>query len=167
MKISYIRRAKIAGKVIAKLEKVTKSFGKKQALKGISFNVFADEIFGYIGPNGAGKTTTIRLLTGLLPPSEGKVTVFDKNPYISDALRSKIGVVMDAPGLWENLTVTQNMKYFSAFYNIKTEKEIQDCLNIVDLDMSKNLKVTHLIQRHETTISHSSCAGARPRFSNI
>jgi ABC-2 type transport system ATP-binding protein len=128
-------------KVIAKLEKVTKSFGKKQVLKDISFNVFADEIFGYIGPNGAGKTTTIRLLTGLLPPSEGKVTVFDKNPYTSDALRSKIGVVLDAPGLWENLTVIQNMKYFSDFYNIKTEKEIQDCLKIVDLDTSKNLKV--------------------------
>lgn len=129
---------------VACFDDLSKSFGEKLALKNISFRIFAEEIFGYIGPNGAGKTTTIRLLTGLLRPTEGKVTVFGEDPYVSDASRAKIGVVLDAPGLWENLTVYQNMKYFSAFYRKDAEKAIQECLKMVDLDGKTNEKVNTL-----------------------
>jgi ABC-2 type transport system ATP-binding protein len=126
---------------VACLENVSKSFGEKLALKSISFDIFAREIFGYVGPNGAGKTTTIRLLTGLLRPNEGKVTVFGDDPYVSSSSRAKIGVVLDAPGLWENLTVYQNMKYFSAFFKDDAEKGIRECLKTVDLDANVNQKV--------------------------
>jgi ABC-2 type transport system ATP-binding protein len=68
---------------VACLGNVCKSFGEKIALKDVSFDVSAKEIFGYVGPNGARKTTTIRLLTGLLRPTCGKVTVFGEDPYIS------------------------------------------------------------------------------------
>jgi ABC-2 type transport system ATP-binding protein len=129
---------------VACFDDLSKSFGEKLALKNISFHIFAEEIFGYIGPNGAGKTTTIRLLTGLLRPTQGKVTVFGEDPYLSGVLRARIGVVLDAPGLWENLTVYQNMKYFSAFYRKDAEKAIQECLKMVDLDGKTNEKVNTL-----------------------
>jgi ABC-2 type transport system ATP-binding protein len=135
---------KMNNKEVACLDNVSKSFAEKPALKNVSFGIFAGEILGYVGPNGAGKTTTIRLLVGLLRPTEGKVTVFGEDPYLSGALRARIGVVLDAPGLWENLTVYQNMKYFSAFYSKDAEKAIQECLKMVNLDGKTNEKVNTL-----------------------
>ncbi len=129
---------------VVNIDGVTKSFGETLALKDVSFSIFAREIFGYVGPNGAGKTTTIRLLVGLLRPTEGKVTVFGEDPYVSGALRARIGVVLDAPGLWENLTVHQNMKYFSAFYRKDAEKATQEYLKMVNLDGKTNEKVNTL-----------------------
>jgi ABC-type multidrug transport system ATPase subunit len=131
-------------KEVAILDNVCKSFGGKLALKNVFLSIFAGEVLGYVGPNGAGKTTTIRLLTGLLRPTEGKVTVFGEDPYVSSTLRAKIGVVLDAPGLWENLTVYQNMKYFSAFFSSDSEKAIHESLKIVDLDTNAKQRVNTL-----------------------
>jgi len=63
-----------------KLERVTKTLGGREVLKGISFTVGSGEIFGYLGPNGAGKTTTIRMLLGLLSPDAGSVEVWAGRP---------------------------------------------------------------------------------------
>ena len=61
------------------LEKVSKSLGNREVLKGVSFAVEQGDIFGYLGPNGAGKTTTIRILLGLLKPTSGKATILGED----------------------------------------------------------------------------------------
>ena len=58
-----------------KVENLTKIFGAKHAVDGVSFTVERGEVLGFLGPNGAGKSTTMRMLTGFLPPTSGKVTV--------------------------------------------------------------------------------------------
>ncbi len=129
---------------IACIDNITKSFGDKLALNNVSFKLYTKEIFGYVGPNGAGKTTTIRLMTGLLHPSNGKISIFGEDPYISSAVRAKIGIILDTPGLWENLTIYQNMRYYAAFFRNDIEKEIHGSLKTVDLDIDPNQKVNTL-----------------------
>ena len=67
------------------LDRVSKSFNGKWAVKGIDIHVDKGEVFGLLGPNAAGKTTTIKMMTGLLRPTEGKIT----NPWITISLRNR------------------------------------------------------------------------------
>ncbi len=64
------------------VEGLTKSFGTKRGIDGLSFDVTEGEIFGFLGPNGAGKSTTIRLLTGLCHPTSGRATVLGLDPQV-------------------------------------------------------------------------------------
>jgi len=154
----------VKNREVACLDNVSKNFAGKSALKDVSLSILAEEIFGYVGPNGAGKTTTIRLLTGLLRPSEGKVTVFGDDPYVSPTLRARIGAVLDVPGLWENLTVYQNMKYFLAFFNNDSEKTIRQCLKTVDLDSNANQKVYTLSKGMRQRLAIARALVHNPEF---
>ncbi|HNU80329.1 MAG TPA: ATP-binding cassette domain-containing protein, partial [Bacillota bacterium] len=68
------------------IQKLTKSFGSTQALKGINLTVRQGEVHGFIGPNGAGKSTTIRILLGILRKTSGEVSMLDGDPW-KDAVR--------------------------------------------------------------------------------
>ena len=58
-----------------RIENLVKSFGAKRAVDGVSFNVERGEVLGFLGPNGAGKSTTMRMVTGFMPPTSGRVTI--------------------------------------------------------------------------------------------
>ena len=60
---------------VLEVNNLTKSLGKREIIKGISFNIKSGEIFGFLGPNGAGKTTTIRMLVGLINPTSGEIKI--------------------------------------------------------------------------------------------
>jgi ABC-2 type transport system ATP-binding protein len=76
------------------------------------------DIFGYLGPNGAGKTTTIRIILGLLTATSGKVTLLGEDTS-QDHVRQKIGFVLEADGLYDNLSAYENMLYYAKLYSIK------------------------------------------------
>ncbi len=65
----------IASKELIKVENLSKAFGSKLAVNGISFSVQRGEVLGFLGPNGAGKSTSMRMITGFIPPSDGKITM--------------------------------------------------------------------------------------------
>ena len=90
---------------------LTRSFGSRVAVEDATFEVGAGEIFGLLGPNGAGKTTTLRMLAGLIAPTSGEATVAGVRlaRETIDAVRSRIGFLTEAPGLWDRLTVRQNL----------------------------------------------------------
>ena len=101
---------------------LTKSFdrrGTSPVLAGINLSIQAGEVFGYLGPNGAGKTTTIRILLGLLRPSEGQVRVFGEDPTARDALRSRLGVLMENSGLDDRMTAFQALHYHARLYGMR------------------------------------------------
>src|ERR671924_2289831 len=60
---------------VIRIENLVKTFGPKRAVDGVSFNVERGEVLGFLGPNGAGKSTTMRMVTGFMPPTEGRITV--------------------------------------------------------------------------------------------
>lgn len=92
---------------VIEVKNLRKSFGRKEALKGISFSVAEGEIFGLLGPNGAGKTTTLEILEGLKDSDSGAVQVLP---------RSKVGVVLQNSGFLPELTVRELLELFASFY---------------------------------------------------
>ena len=87
------------------VERLTKYYGDSPAVRDVSFNVEQGEILGFLGPNGAGKTTTMRIITGYLPPTAGKVTVagFDVANKSLDA-RRHLGYLPETVPLYTDLT---------------------------------------------------------------
>ena len=135
---------------------VHKSFGEKEVLKGIGFEIGEGEIFGLLGPSGAGKTTIIKILTGQLSYEGGDVTVFDKDVNkLSGNDKKKFGIMMDQFGLYERFTCEENLSVFADIY--KTDKkEIRKVLESVGLkdackksasDLSKGMRARLLLAR--------------------
>lgn len=122
---------------IIEVEKVSKSFGKIVALSDINFYVERGNIFGYLGPNGAGKTTTIRIILGLIAPDKGHTRVFGYDSNIDiDKIMKNIGVVLEHPGLYDDLSAYKNLEYYAKIYKIPTserEKKIQGLLETAEL----------------------------------
>ncbi len=100
-----------------------KRFGSFIAVNKVNFEVPKGEIFGFLGPNGAGKSTTIRMLTGLLSPTGGSGTVagFDIRKE-SEKIKSHIGYMSQKFSLYEDLTVEENINFYSGIYRISKNK---------------------------------------------
>ena len=96
---------------------ICRSFGATQALKNISFGVNEEEIFGFIGPDGAGKTTLFRIITTLLLPDEGEMTVMGLNVRTGfRELRRKIGYMPGRFSLYQDLTVEENLNFYATVF---------------------------------------------------
>lgn len=109
---------------------LTRRFGRFTAVDGVTFQVEAGEIFGFLGANGAGKSTTIRMLCGLLPPSDGtaRVAGFDvaREPY---RVRQAIGYMAQKFSLYEDLNGLENLRFFGTAYGLtgrRLETRIRD-----------------------------------------
>lgn len=104
------------------VEELAKRFGERTAVQGLSFEVKPGEVFGLLGPNGAGKTTTVRMLTGLLTPSSGRATVCGLPVSAGVALRQKVGLLTEQPGLYDRLTARENLRFFMRLHELEEEK---------------------------------------------
>ncbi|MFQ5575358.1 MAG: ABC transporter ATP-binding protein [Anaerolineae bacterium] len=102
---------------------LTKKFGDFTAVDHISFSIPRGQIFGFLGPNGAGKTTTIRMLLGLLPPTEGTATVlgFDVVRQIGQ-LRQHIGYMSQKFSLYNDLRVEENLNFYGGIYGVRNRR---------------------------------------------
>lgn len=111
---------------------ITKRFGDFTAVDKVNFEVQRGEIFGFLGPNGSGKTTTIRIMLGLLPPTEGSVEVLGMQVDRETAkIRPRVGYMSQRFSLYNDLTVIQNLRFYAKAYglpNHKAEERIQDAL---------------------------------------
>jgi ABC-2 type transport system ATP-binding protein len=108
-----------------KIENVTKIYGKTVAVKDLSLHVRAGEVFGFLGPNGAGKTTTLKMLAGLLTPSEGRMTIAGFDTQTDP--RSAKGVsafVPDKPFIYEKLTGREFLQFVREIYEVDGDRAI-------------------------------------------
>lgn len=122
---------------IIKLENVTKKFGDFTAVNNVSFEVGKGELFALLGPNGAGKSTTIKMLTTLLKPTSGTLTLNGHDVTKSqDAARKSFGIVFQDPSVDIELTAYENMQLHAALYGLprhEVQKRIEDLLTLVEL----------------------------------
>jgi ABC-2 type transport system ATP-binding protein len=104
---------------IIEVHNLQRTFGENVAVAGMTFTVEPGEVFGLLGPNGAGKTTTVRLLNGILPPSEGTARVFGFDPTThGEDIRRKTGVLTETPALYERLSARENLEFFATLQGI-------------------------------------------------
>jgi ABC-2 type transport system ATP-binding protein len=102
------------------VKNLTKRFGDFIAVNGVSFSVKRGEIFGFLGPNGAGKSTTIRMLCGILLPSEGSGSVSGYDIIEENELiKSTIGYMSQRFSLYDDLTVMENLEFFGSIYGLE------------------------------------------------
>jgi ABC-2 type transport system ATP-binding protein len=119
------------------VENLVKTFGDVTAVNGISFDVPDGEIFAFLGPNGAGKTTTIQMLTTLLQPTSGTITLDGLDPRKSPHdVRRRFGIVFQDPSLDGELTAYENMELHGVLYHVprrdRTER-IEQLLTLFEL----------------------------------
>jgi ABC-2 type transport system ATP-binding protein len=122
---------------ILSVRELGKSFGKLEAVKGVSFSVEKGESFSLLGPNGAGKSTTINMITGLYPPTSGSIQITGvdviKNPKQA---QKSIGVVPQEIALYETLSARENLKFWGRMYDLSgnaLEKAVDEVLEIIGL----------------------------------
>lgn len=122
---------------VIEVKNLVKKFGNKKVINEINFKVSEGEIFGFLGPSGAGKTTLIKMLIGEYSITSGEAKLFDVvSNKLNDSIMNKISAVMDNFGLYERLTVFENMEVFANIYNTD-KKEIDTILKKVELYDSK------------------------------
>ena len=138
------------------IQHLNKHFGAVQAVKDLSLEIPAGELFCFLGPNGAGKTTTIKMLTGLLRPDSGTIRIsgFDIRSQPVEAKRV-MGYIPDMPFLYERLTPVEFLKFVAGLYNVTS----------LDLDarIDRDLRQFGLEEVHNALIGELS-HGMRQRL---
>jgi len=134
-------------------QNLTRRFGDFLAVDHVSFEIQAGEILGLLGPNGSGKTTTIRMLLGLLEPSEGQATVFGFDCFRhSEQVRARAGYMSQKAALYGDLTVWENLAFYGGVYGTHERKQIEATLALVGLT------------GHERTLTRELSTGWRQRL---
>jgi len=130
---------------ILEVKDVSKKYGKKQVLSGVSFDIEEGDMFGLIGPNGAGKSTLINIITGILDPLNGEVLIggysIKKKPIEAKKL---IGLVPQELALSEDISAIDNLNFFASLYGLsgkKLKEAVNEALEVVGLTEKKKEKV--------------------------
>lgn len=107
-------------KIVIKVDNITKNFGDKEVIKGISFAVVEGEIFGFLGPNGAGKTTIVKMLNGLINPTSGSLSIGGVDPLAyPEKVHALAGTLTETANMYEQMTGVENLAFFSKIFGIK------------------------------------------------
>jgi len=152
---------------VIKLEKVTKKYGKFEALKGISFEVKEGEVLGLLGPNGAGKSTTMNIITGFIEQTEGTVTIgeFDmlKKPNKAKKL---IGYMPEGVPLYGDLTVKEFVQYMAELKRVQKKDikaNVEKALKDADLEGVQNKLTKNLSRGYKQRVSLAGTLVSNPK----
>lgn len=112
-------------------------FGDRVAVEDLSLAIPSGAVFGFLGPNGAGKTTTVRMLTALISPTTGEARVAGYRLGVDDdAIRQVVGILTEAPGLYERLSARHNLRFFARLYGldaVTTDRQVERYLRLLGL----------------------------------
>ena len=122
---------------------LTKKYGRHKAVDHVNIHIKKGAIYGFIGRNGAGKTTCLRMISGLAKPTEGEITLFGYQGKELKEVRSRIGCLIEAPGLYGNMTAYENMKIKCRLFGISKPGYIEEILDTVGLKDVGKKKTKH------------------------
>lgn len=140
-------------------ESVSKRFGDSFALRNVSMSF--EKNIAVLGHNGAGKSTLAKILAGITKPSQGKVSVFGKDPSKDVSTRKKIGIVTHNPLLYKELSVEENLRFFAKLYGIKDWDWVVEELKLRD---KLNRRVFELSRGYLQRVAIAKAFMIRPRL---
>jgi ABC-2 type transport system ATP-binding protein len=147
--------APLPPEVFLRAEGLVKRFGGFVAVNGVSFDIPRGKVFGFLGPNGSGKSTTIRMLAGLLQPSQGTARGFDGLDVTqADRWKSRLGYMSQKFSLYLDLTVEENLRFFGRVYGLGNSR-----LDARVKGLAERLRFTRLLG----TLTESLSTGMRQR----
>ncbi|MFZ7943530.1 MULTISPECIES: ABC transporter ATP-binding protein [Bacillaceae] len=121
-------------KITLSVNNLKKVIGRREIIKGLTFDLHEGEVFGFLGPNGAGKTTTIRMLVGLIKPTSGSVRIcgYSIENQFQEAV-SNLGCIVENPELYPYLSGYNNLLHFARMLDTKGEERIREVVELVGL----------------------------------
>ncbi|MGG0655635.1 ABC transporter ATP-binding protein [Rummeliibacillus pycnus] len=130
-------------KPIVELKHLSKTIKGKEIIKDLNIELYPGQITGFLGPNGAGKTTTIRMMTGLMNPTEGEVIIdgISLSQNFEKAI-SKVGVIVENPEMYKFMSGYKNLLHFARMHDNVTKERIAEVVRLVGLENRINEKVS-------------------------
>ena len=122
---------------------LTKQYGRHRAVDDVNMHIKKGAIYGFIGRNGAGKTTCLKMISGLSAPSYGEIEMFGYKGKDLQKVRSRVGCLIEAPGLYGNMSAYDNLNIKCKLTGIKKKGYIEELLKTVGLDTVGEKKTKH------------------------
>ncbi len=146
-------------------DNLTRRFGDFTAVDHVSFEAQTGEVLGYLGPNGSGKTTTIRMLLGLIRPTEGRAEVmgFDVQ-HDTERLRRQCGYMSQKFALYDELTVWENLTFYAGVYGVNERARLNETLKWVGLVGQEKTRTTALSSGWRQRLALAIAFIHRPRL---
>ena len=122
---------------------LTKQYGRHRAVDDVNMHIKKGAIYGFIGRNGAGKTTCLKMISGLSTPSYGEIEMFGYKGKDLQKVRSRVGCLIEAPGLYGNMSAYDNLNIKCKLTGVKEKGYIEELLKTVGLDTVGEKKTKH------------------------
>lgn len=150
---------------IVQLQNLSKTIRGKQIIQQLNLDLYPGQITGFLGPNGAGKTTTIRMMTGLMYPSEGKVIIDGQSlqEHYEDAI-SKVGVIVENPEMYKYLSGYKNLLHFARMHKNVSKERINEVVLQVGLEKRIHEKVSTYSLGMRQRLGLAQALLHRPKF---
>lgn len=129
--------------ILLETRNLTKRYGKHTAVNSINMHIKRGAIYGFIGRNGAGKSTCLKMFSGLSAPTSGEIEMFGYTGNDLKEIRSRIGCLVEAPGLYGNMTAYENLQIKCIVFGIKKTGYIEEILKVIGLEDAGKKKVKH------------------------
>ncbi|MGG2074322.1 ABC transporter ATP-binding protein [Lysinibacillus irui] len=150
---------------IVQLQNLSKIIRGKQLIQQLNIDLYPGQITGFLGPNGAGKTTTIRMMTGLMKPTEGKVLIdgLSLQEHYEEAI-SKVGVIVENPEMYKFMSGYKNLLHFARMHKNVTKERIQEVVQQVGLEHRIHEKVSTYSLGMRQRLGLAQALLHRPKF---
>jgi ABC-2 type transport system ATP-binding protein len=161
--------ASLANGPVIQARELTRRFGSGPeaftAVDSVSFSVQAGEVVGYLGPNGSGKTTTIRMLLGLLRPTQGEATVLGYDVVRqAEQVRARVGYMSQKFALYHDLSARENLAFYAGVYGVTDPRRLEEVLELVGLRAMQNERVQALAAGWRQRLALGTAIVHRPRL---
>lgn len=131
------------GEMLLETRNLTKQYGHYKAVNGVSLHIKKGAIYGFIGRNGAGKTTCLKMISGLAEATDGEIELFGYKGKDLRQIRSRVGCLIETPGLYDSMTAYENLNIKCKLFGIKKKGYIEEILRVVGLDNVGRKKTKH------------------------
>ncbi|WP_445480245.1 ABC transporter ATP-binding protein [Lysinibacillus irui] len=150
---------------IVQLQNLSKTIRGKQLIQQLNIDLYPGQITGFLGPNGAGKTTTIRMMTGLMKPTEGKVLIdgLSLQEHYEEAI-SKVGVIVENPEMYKFMSGYKNLLHFARMHKNVTKERIHEVVQQVGLEHRIHEKVSTYSLGMRQRLGLAQALLHRPKF---